>query len=301
MRVFHFIENYFWVFLLAGIALGLSYPVYNDFFMSLLKPLLMLMLLLVFLKTNLVQILTQIRDYRLMLYLLCLYMFIIPLALFAGINFINREFAIGILLLTAMPAAVSSPTLTDIVKGNIALSASIAIITSLVAPFTVPVIFMLVKYEGLSINSLEMFTDLAILVFVPLVLSIIIRRIGPGLVEKGENKFTSVNILIIFIMVYAAMGSQRELILTDTLNVFWKVGYMYLVYLILHIIGYFIGKRLDKPGQIAVTISTVYKNNGMAIVLAAIHFEPAILVLMILSEFPWNTLLAPYRRALRYL
>ena len=33
----------------------------------------------------------------------------------------------------------------------------------------------------------------------------------------------------------------------------------------------------------------------MAIVLAALYFEPAILILMVLSELPWNTLLIPYR------
>jgi hypothetical protein len=37
-------------------------------------------------------------------------------------------------------------------------------------------------------------------------------------------------------------------------------------------------------------------NNGMAIVLAASYFTPEILVLMVLSEIPWNTLLAPFKK-----
>jgi len=39
-------------------------------------------------------------------------------------------------------------------------------------------------------------------------------------------------------------------------------------------------------------------NNGMAIVLAASYFKPEILVLMVLSELPWNTLLAPFKKVI---
>jgi bile acid:Na+ symporter, BASS family len=301
MKIFYFIEHYFWMILLAGIVLGLSYPVYNDFLMTMLKPLLMVMLFLVFLKTDLVQILTQIKDYRLMAYLACLYMFVIPVALFLILDLFSRELATGILLLMAMPAAVSAATLTDIVKGNIALASGITIITSILAPFTVPLLFRLVSYENLSIDTSEIFTDLVVLVFIPLVLSQLLKKIIPGTINKGKNKITSVNILIIFILIYTAMGSQRELILSGSVSLLWQLITLYLIFILLHVAGYFIGFNQDKESRIAITIGTAYKNNGMAIVLAALHFEPSVLVLMVLSEFPWNTLLAPFRRLTRYL
>ena len=300
MKIFHFIERYFWIILIAGIILGLSFPVYNDFLMSLLKPLLMLMLLLVFLKTDLIHILTHIKDYKLMAYLVGMLMIVIPLLLFIITNLFNRELAIGILLFTAMPAAVSSPTFTDIVKGNSALSSSLAILTSIVAPFTIPFLFRLINYEGVTLDTQAMFTDLAILVFIPLVLSEVIKKLIPVMVIRGKNKFTSFNILIIFVLVYIAMGSQRELILSDPLNLIWKVGYFYIAFIILQILGHLTGIRHNKENQVAIAIGTAYRNNGMAIVLAAIYFEPAILILMVLSELPWNTLLAPYKKILRY-
>ncbi len=301
MQIVRFIESYFWIFLLAGILLGLSYPVYAEFIMSILKPLLMVMLFFVFLKTDLIQILKQIKDYRLMLYLVVMFMIIIPLLIFLPLNLINRDLAIGILLLTAMPAAVSGPSLTDIVKGNIALASGITIITSMIAPFTVPLLFRLINYENLSINTGEIFTDLLILVFIPLVLSQVIKKTIPGIINRGKNKFTAINILIIFIMVYAAMGSQRDLILNDSISILWKIGALYLISVLLHFIGYLIGKPHNKENKIAIIVGLAYKNNGMAIVLAAIHFHPSILILMILSEFPWATLLAPFRRIIRYL
>ena len=80
-----------------------------------------------------------------MLYLVCAYMIIIPLLFFFTINHFNQKLAVGILLLTAMPAAVAAPALTDILKGNTALAASITIITSIIAPFSIPIIFGMLK------------------------------------------------------------------------------------------------------------------------------------------------------------
>ena len=301
MRLIHFIESYFWVFLLSGIVLGLSYPLFSGFLMTLLKPLLMLMLLLVFLKTDFIRIIRQIRDYRLMAYLACTFMLIIPLILFAAINLFSHELAIGILLLTAMPAGVSTPSLTDIVRGNIALSSGIAILTSMLAPFTVPMLFRLVSHDTLEMNSTDMFTDLAVLVFVPLAASQLLKKLFPAIVDRIKNGFTAVNIMIIFIMVYAAMGSQRGLITGDPVSILWKISFLYVVYILLHAAGYFMAPGQDRQSRIAITISSAYRNNGMAIVLAAIYFEPSVLVLMVLSEFPWNTLLAPFRRVMKYI
>ena len=289
------------MFLIAGLVLGLVYPLYSDFFMSLLKPLLMIMLFLEFLKTDLIQILKQIKDYKLMTFLVCMYMVIIPVIFFLAINLFNRELAVGILLLIAMPAGVPSPTLTDIVKGNIALSLSITIITSMIAPFTVPVLFWFINYDNFSINTLEIFKDLAILVFLPLILSQIIKKIVPEKINKGKHIFTSVNILILFFIVFATMGSQCDVILRNSVDILWQIGFLYLIFILLHVIGYLIGYRHNKENKMAITIGATYMNNGMAIVLAATHFGPSILILMVLSEIPWNTLLVPFRRIIQYL
>ena len=119
MRISQFIETYFWIFLLAALILGLSFPIYNDFFMSLLEPELMLMLFFIFLKTDLFLILEKIKNYKLMIYLSSMCLLIIPSSFFLIVNIFNHNLAIAVLLLTSMPAAAASPALTDIVKGKI--------------------------------------------------------------------------------------------------------------------------------------------------------------------------------------
>ena len=300
MRISLFIEKYFWVFFIAGLLLGLIAPVYNDFLMTLLKPLLMIMLFLIFLKTDVSQIFISMKNYRQMTFLALSYMVVIPLLFFFVIKTFDPILAIGVLLLVAMPPAVASPALTDIVKGDIALSTSIVIITSIVAPLTVPFLFWIIQFDGLSVNPLWLLKDLAMIIIIPVIASQLIKKRASQFVERKEHILTSVNIFILSFMVYIAMGSQRDVILNDFTGILWDTFVLYVVFILLHFIGHLMGFKEDRKGKIAITIGSAYKNNGMAIVLAALYFEPAILVLMVLSELPWNTLLIPYRKVIQY-
>ena len=77
MKVNQFIERYFWVFLLAGLIMGLIYPVYIDLLMSLLQPFLMVMLLLVFIKTDVAQIFHQMKDFQYMAFIVFMAMIVV--------------------------------------------------------------------------------------------------------------------------------------------------------------------------------------------------------------------------------
>ena len=73
------------------------------------------------------------------------------------------------------------------------------------------------------------------------------------------------------------------------------------MFILLHLIGYLICYRENKEDKIAFSVTAAYMNNGMAIVLASAYFGPEILILMVLSEIPWNTLIAPFKRIIRHL
>lgn len=295
MKVSLLIEKYFWAFLISGIVLGLWQPL--TFKIPCLPELLLgMMLFLVFLKIDAIEILEKISNYRLMIFIATVYMLVIPLLFFSVTTIFSKELAIGILLLTAMPAGVSTPALTDILKGNISLAMSIVVVTQLIAPFTVPLLFWIVGTTGLEINKLQVFKDIAILVFVPLILSQVLKRYFPVTINKNLHLVTSSNIILLFAFVYVAISSQSDIILDNPVSLIWKTVILYLVFIILHCIGYLLCYKENKENKIALAVTSAYMNNGLAIVLAATYFGPEILVLMVLSEIPWNTLIGPFRR-----
>jgi bile acid:Na+ symporter, BASS family len=302
MKINDLIEKYFWLFLMAGIIVGLWNPLPFRVFPAFLPKLLLgMMLFLVFLKIDSLQILENIRNYKLMIYISFVYMILIPVFFFFSIRIFNPDLAIGILLLTAMPAGVSTPALTDIVKGNVPLSMSLTIVTQMISPFTVPLLFWLINLHGHSVDKLLMLKDMAIIVFLPMIFSQLIKKYFPLTIKKTQHLFTSLNVLLLFTFVYLAISSQRNHILENPVGLVWKIAVLYMVFILLHIIGYLICFKQKKENRITVAIGAAYMNNGMAIVLATSYFKPEVLVLTVLSELPWNTLLAPFKRVMSYL
>ncbi len=300
MKIHLYIEKYFAVFLVAGIVLGLALPVYSSVLMSFLKPLLMIMLFLVFLKTDVSEIIRNMKNYKLTALVVILNIIILPLIFYFVVNLFNHNLAVGALLLTAMPAAIASPALTDIVKGNTALSASIVIVSSLVAPLTVPFLFWLIQISDLSIDPWWLLIDISVIIIIPLILSQFVKKYKPQFVQKNQQIFTSVNVFILAAMVYVAIASQRDAMMINSVELLLDTGFMYLLFILLHVMGYFMGYNKSKEDKIAITVVSAYRNNGLAIVLAAVYFEPPILILMVLTELPWNTLLIPFRKISTY-
>lgn len=301
MKVFQFIDRFFWLFLLAGFILGILYPANSDEYLGFLEPLLMIILFLVFLKTDLVHIIQEIKNYKLIIYLLISYMIVIPVVFYFLTDQIDHDFAIGILLLTAMPAAVASPAISDLVNGNTALSISITIVTSIAVPFTIPLIFGLLNLDHLSIDLFQVFLDLTIMVFVPMLLSQILRKRFADTIQRKKHLIIPINIFILSLMVYIVIGSQQESLVSLREDILMKIGILYGLFIVLHIVGYLLGSRHNRKNRISICIGLAYMNNGLAIVLAAKYFDPHIVLFMVLSEIPWNTMIVPFRKALPYI
>ena len=296
MRASYIIEKYFWLILIAAIFTGLWSPVPVNAPPFVPKLLMGMMLFLAFLKIDALQVLENMRNFRLMLYIASVYMLIIPLVFYFSAKIFDPDLAVGILLLTSMPAGVSTPVLTDIAKGNIPLSMSLAIVTQMLAPFTVPLLFWMLDISSLTINKLLILKDISVLVFLPMIISQVIKKYFPAVISKTQHLFTSFNVFLLFAFVYVTISSQRNIILENPAGLISKIVILYLVFILLHFVGYMICPKESRENRIAVTIGAAYMNNGMAIVLAVSYFKPEILVLMVLSEIPWNTLLAPFNK-----
>ncbi|MDX2248386.1 MAG: bile acid:sodium symporter [Bacteroidia bacterium] len=290
MRIIAAIVKYFWVVMLAGLVTGLVWPVYSSSLMPLLEPALILLLFLVFLKTDFIEILRGISNYRLMAFIAVMFLVVVPVGVFYIVKPFDSQLALGLLLLTAMPAGTATPALTDLMKGNVGLSMSVAIITSLLAPITVPLLMWICGGTNIDIDPIGLFRKLGFLVCFPLLLAEVVKRISPTLVTRTKPWYSLVNVIIFGVFVYATIGSQQAVILKNPLDLVGQVVILYGLFFFLHLVGYFMGWKLEPKDRLTLTISRAYMNNGMAIVLAARFFDPEILILMILSEFPWNTL-----------
>jgi len=301
MAIIRWIEGNFWAFLLFAMLFGVIVPLPTDYLLPLLKPELMLTLLLVFLKIDVISVLDRIRDYRLMAYLAFSFLILSPLVFFGLFSLWDAELAIGVLLLMSVPAGTSAPVLTDILRGNAALAMSLTIVTSLLAPFTIPLLFHFLVEQDIAVNHVQLFWDSASMIFVPMLASVVLKRTVPRFIKRVSPSFTAINIILLFLIVTSSFGSQRTMLLNNPVGLLENILWMYFLSLLVHAFSFLLALGRPKEDRIAIIVERSYMNNGLAVVLAATSFPPSILILMVLSEIPWSTTLMPLRWFLRKL
>lgn len=295
MIVIRWIEAHFWAFLLIAMLFGLLVPLPTTHLIPLLKPELMIVLLLVFLKIDVLEVLDKIKNYRLMIWLSFSFLILSPILLYGIFYIWDTQLAIAVLLLAAMPAGTSAPFLTDLMGGNTSLAMSITMLTSLLAPFTIPLLFHFLVGHEIALNYWSLFSDAAIMIFLPLLAAIIFKPLLPGLIKRVLPAFSSINIIMLFLIVVTSFSSQRSLLIAKPIDLLWDLIFLYFVSLLFHLFGFLISWKQDKKERVAIIVERAYMNNGLAIVLAATAFPPAILILMVVSEIPWSTTLFPLR------
>ncbi len=107
---------------------------------------------------------------------------VLPVILYFVFNFIAPNYALSALLLTGISAGVVSPMISNMVGGNSALVLLVVVITSALAPFTLPALVKIVLAKEVAISFLSMLWTLATVIFIPIVVVEIIRYMLPGLI-----------------------------------------------------------------------------------------------------------------------
>ncbi len=129
------------------------------------------------------------------------------------------EIAIGVMIIAAAPGGVTSNILTKFANGDVALSISLTAVISLISIISVPLIIFgsanLIGITNISQNismtgiALKMF----LVVTVPVILGMIIRRFADSYVSSKVEIFNKLNIVFFVIFFIAAFYEERDNIL----------------------------------------------------------------------------------------
>jgi len=228
-------------------------------------------------------------------------MFLIPGILYLLFQFISSDLAIAFLLLSAMPPGIVSPVFTEFFKGNVSLSLALSLVGHLVAPFSVPLLFLLLTHQNVQLDITSLFKTLILISFVPLGAAEVVKRIAKKWVTETQPYYSLISILLVSFMIYNVVASQAKTILHNPLGAIIDSLWLCLLFLILYIVGYGTAFWRKKPDKIALAVSKAYMNMGPAIGLSVIFFGPHIALMMVLAEVPWNTTLGPFKYLLKYL
>ena len=155
------------------------------------------------------------------------------------------EIAIGVMIIAAAPGGVTSNIMTKFANGDIALSISLTAVISLLSIITVPlIIFTSADFLGITAISQNIsMTGIALKMFlvvtVPVILGMIIRKFAENFVASKTQIFNKLNIVLFIIFFIAAFYEERE----NFISFFKQAGLVALALNItMMIIAYYLAK-----------------------------------------------------------
>ena len=218
------------------------------------------------------------------------YKLLIPAGLYVLLSFWDRNIALAALLLAATPVGMITPALSQLIGADREFVLSIVVITSFASPFYLPFFIKLIAGAYISVNPVSMMFSLIKLIFIPLAVSLIIRRWGKRVIEKTGHFHSSVSVLLLILVLLGIMAEGAEHIREN-----WTESLTYLVIsvafcAVLAGLGFGLFWFLSKEKRYGLAVSVPYMNLAMSIVLAAAYFRPEVLLFCLMYEVPANLL-----------
>ena len=144
---------------------------------------------------------------------------ILPIVAFSLIKVLGTspEIALGVMIIAAAPGGITSNVLTKFAKGDVALSVSLTAVISIISIVTVPLIVFTsadllgISFANENINITNTALKMALVVAVPVILGMIIRKFADNFISSKISfidKVTGILFLIVFIAIWIEEGAN---------------------------------------------------------------------------------------------
>lgn len=182
-----------------------------------------------------------------------------------------QEALIGMVVVGACPGGTASNVIAHLAKANVALSVTMTLISTCLAPILTPAIIYLVLHQQIEIPFLPMVKSVFWIVIFPLVDGLVLRKILRDKIDPIIHVFPSISILVISLLIACIIGLNHDMLATYPLLVFVAVALHNLGGLTA---GYWGGRAAGLPHRDCVTlaIEVGMQNSGLGVALATKYF-----------------------------
>ena len=187
---------------------------------------------------------------------------------------LDPALTVGVVLVGTCPGGTASNVISYLAKGDVALSVSMTMSTTLLAPIVTPTLTWFLAGAWIHVSFVSMMISIAEMVLVPVLLGLAAHHFFARGVEKVLPAMPVVSVATIVILVGCVVSLSASRL--------FDVGLLMAAIVILHnvfglALGYGMAKlfRLDSRKSRTVAIEVGMQNSGMAASLAVLYFNPA--------------------------
>jgi bile acid:Na+ symporter, BASS family len=289
-------ENQILVILLALIA-GLVFPTQFRFLNHYSTQLLITVFFASSLRLSLHEVVSYAKDWRLLLLSSAFMLVVLPFALFYPFLLLSKEWAIALLIFGAMPTGMTIALVADFFGGKTSLALLIATATSLLAPFTIPLVSKIAIGQFVPIPVSYMMISLVLTIVLPFFLAMLVKRAVPRLITNHDEIIRHVSVLAFAILIAGIVADTSYG--SFTLPTWQDAAILVLFTIWMGLLtwaSYSMVTWRNKEDRITVALSMIYLNNTLALFVANRFFASQnILPKLILLLLVINLLLPPIK------
>jgi len=197
---------------------------------------------------------------------------ILPVLLFYVFYCVAPAYALSALLLTGISTGVVAPFISNMVRGNSSLVLVVVVITSALAPFTLPLLIKIIAARQVEISFFSMLRMLALVIFVPIIAVEALRRLTPKLIAPLMKMQFPVSLLLFAVINlgvfyrYAPFFKKEPNVIILASLVAAGLGVIYCI------IGIFFFWKSSLTNQLAGAVMLGNLNNVLVIVFSSEFF-----------------------------
>ncbi len=195
----------------------------------------------------------------------------------------NFSLFVVLLLMSLLPTGSMTLNFVNILNGNLQIAATIQILCLTIGSFLVPLIIPMVISKHIEINSLEIFYKVLIVIFIPLIISQILRfLLSDKFVSDHKDNIKLIGIFGMILIVFISTFLKSDFIISHLNEILINFVLMLLFYSISLSIG-LLGKLFfkDPKDQIAFFYTTFSKNLSISLSLCVFLFPESVIYLVI--------------------
>ncbi len=184
------------------------------------------------------------------------------------------ELAIGVILVGTCPGGTASNVIAYLARGDVALSVSMTMTTTILAPLVTPLLTYFFAGARIEVSLTAMMISIAQMVLLPVLLGVAANHFFSAFTKKVQPILPLISVVAIVLIAGGVVALSAEKLLT--------VGTLMALIVILHntfglLLGYGLAKvfRIDSKKSRTIAIEVGMQNSGLATSLAIIYFNPA--------------------------
>ncbi len=257
------------VVLYGSLLLGICLPEYSRYAAPVLKYLMMVMLFLAFINIAPDDVWHSLRKNPLNIIAGAAVRLIgAPIAVYGVTRLVYPEIALPMLLLAGVSTGVSAPFFTGLCRGNISFTLVMALLTSLLVPFSLPLMVRLLAGTTLNYNLTAMALFLALVIFIPLTAAFALRAYLPGALDQINRIAFPVSLVVLAVINFGALGHYLPYLKANSAQITGAVICSSLMAVAMAGLGWSTAWGRGWSEQVASAGSQVWLNNVLIIVLA---------------------------------